>query len=194
MNVLFVIPPINKRWADYTDLPQDMYLRFAKKIKIQLRNQGFSHILDLSGQGGVRYFMQDTIHLGWRGWVAMDRAVEPFLRDKEPAPEYQIDPYYYSEDWRQKVERWGALNYPEAARGKLYGALVLTVTLDKNGNILDIHIDHPSPHKVLNDAAYRIVKDAGPYAPFSPAISRDTDQLVITRTWTFTKGDSIETR
>ncbi|MDR0672323.1 MAG: TonB family protein [Zoogloeaceae bacterium] len=100
----------------------------------------------------------------------------------------------YIEDWRQKVERWGALNYPEAARGKLYGALVLTVTLDKSGSILDIHIDHPSPHSVLNDAAYRIVKDAGPYAPFPPAIARDTDQVVITRTWTFTRGNSVETR
>ncbi|MDR0736923.1 MAG: TonB family protein [Zoogloeaceae bacterium] len=100
----------------------------------------------------------------------------------------------YIENWRQKVERWGALNYPEAARGKLYGALVLTVTLDKNGDILEINIDRPSPHKILNDAAYRIVKDAGPYAPFPPAIARDTDQVVITRTWTFTRGDSIETR
>jgi flagellar motor protein MotB len=32
----------------------------------------------------------------------------------------------YLEDWRQKVERVGNLNYPEAARGKLYGSLVLT--------------------------------------------------------------------
>ncbi len=28
----------------------------------------------------------------------------------------------YSEDWRIKVERVGTLNYPEAAKGKLYGA------------------------------------------------------------------------
>ncbi|MDR2365946.1 MAG: TonB family protein [Zoogloeaceae bacterium] len=100
----------------------------------------------------------------------------------------------YIEDWRQKVERWGALNYPEAARGKLYGALVLTITLDKNGQILEVNIDIPSPHKVLNDAAERIVRMAAPYAPFPPAIAQDTDQLVITRTWTFTRGDSIETR
>jgi protein TonB len=100
----------------------------------------------------------------------------------------------YIEDWRQKVERWGTLNYPEAARGKLYGALVLTVTLDKNGKILEVNIDRPSPHKVLNDAAERIVRMAAPYAPFPSAIAQDTDQLVITRTWTFTRGDSLETR
>src|SRR5690606_30036483 len=33
----------------------------------------------------------------------------------------------YVDDWRQKVERIGTLNYPEAARGRIYGSLVLTV-------------------------------------------------------------------
>jgi protein TonB len=100
----------------------------------------------------------------------------------------------YTEDWRQKVERWGTLNYPEAARGKLYGTLVLTVTLGKNGEVLEINVDRPSPHKVLDEAAKRIVRMAAPYAPFPPSISHDTDQLVITRTWTFTQDNNLETR
>ena len=100
----------------------------------------------------------------------------------------------YIEDWRQKIERWGTLNYPEAARGKIYGSLRLSVTLDRNGHVLDITVDEPSPHPVLNEAARRIVMTAAPYAPFPPAISRDTDQLVITRTWSFTQGNRIESR
>ncbi len=100
----------------------------------------------------------------------------------------------YIEDWRQKVERVGTLNYPEAARGKLYGSLTLTVTLGRDGEVLTISIDRSSGHQILDDAARRIVQMAGPYAPFPPAISRDTDQLVITRAWTFTRSDSIETK
>jgi D-alanine transfer protein len=103
MRVLFVIPPVNRRWADYTGLPMNMYLRFVKKIRFQLNGQGFTDILDLSGYGSVDYFMEDTIHLGWRGWVTMDRFVEPFLRTKEPAPEYRIDPYFCSREWAEKV-------------------------------------------------------------------------------------------
>jgi protein TonB len=99
----------------------------------------------------------------------------------------------YIEDWRQKVERVGTLNYPEAARGKLYGSLVMTVTLGAEGEVLGISIDRSSGHKVLDDAARRIVQMAAPYAPFPPDIRRDTDQLLITRTWTFTRGDSLET-
>ena len=100
----------------------------------------------------------------------------------------------YIEDWRQKVERWGTLIYPEAARGKLSGTLTLTIILNRNGEIVEINIDKPSPHKVLDDAAIRIARMAAPYAPFPPAISRDTDQLAITRSWTFTRGNSLETR
>lgn len=100
----------------------------------------------------------------------------------------------YTEDWRQKVERVGTLNYPEAARGKLYGTLVLTVTLGREGEIITISVDRSSGHQLLDDAARRIVQLAGPYAPFPPAIRQDTDQLVITRSWTFTRSDSVETK
>ncbi|MDR0234483.1 MAG: TonB family protein, partial [Zoogloeaceae bacterium] len=93
----------------------------------------------------------------------------------------------YIEDWRLKVERWGSLNYPEAARGKIYGSLTLTVIIDRDGQVVEIIVNKPSPHAVLNEAARRIVLTAAPYASFPPAISRDTDQLVITRTWSFTQ-------
>jgi protein TonB len=100
----------------------------------------------------------------------------------------------YVEDWRQKVERWGTLNYPEGARGKIYGELVLSVTIGRDGHVIDFTIDRPSPHKLLNEAARKIIMMAAPYAPFPPSIARDTDQVVITRTATFTKGNSLETR
>jgi periplasmic protein TonB len=97
----------------------------------------------------------------------------------------------YVEDWRQKVERVGNLNYPEGARGRLYGSLRLTVSIRPDGSIDDIQVDRPSEHKVLNEAALKIVRLAAPYAPFPPEIKRDTDILVITRTWTFAPGDKL---
>ena len=30
--------------------------------------------------------MQDTIHMGWKGWVAFDKAVDPFVSNPTPAP------------------------------------------------------------------------------------------------------------
>ena len=100
----------------------------------------------------------------------------------------------YEEDWRAKVERWGTLNYPAEARGKIYGNLRLTVTLRPDGTVAGIELDRSSGLKVLDAAAFRIVRMAAPYAPFPPNIRRDTDLLVITRTWFFGRGDRLWTQ
>lgn len=99
----------------------------------------------------------------------------------------------YAEDWRQKIERVGTLNYPEAARGKVYGSLLLSVTIRADGSVVSVEILRSSGHKVLDDAARRIVELAAPYAPFPPDIRRDTDVIEITRTWTFTNADMLQT-
>ncbi|MGE5946682.1 MAG: energy transducer TonB [Betaproteobacteria bacterium] len=97
----------------------------------------------------------------------------------------------YIENWRQKVERIGTLNYPEAARGKLYGSLIMAVSINHDGSLGRIDVNRSSGYKVLDEAARRIVQMASPYAPFPPDIRRDTDILEITRTWYFTQGDQL---
>lgn len=97
----------------------------------------------------------------------------------------------YVEDWRLKVERIGNLNYPEAARGKLYGDLQMEVQIKADGTIDKVQIRRSSGHAVLDRAAEAIVRMAAPYAPFPADIRRDTDILSITRTWHFTQGDRL---
>lgn len=97
----------------------------------------------------------------------------------------------YVEDWRQKVERVGNLNYPDSAKGKLYGSLVLTVAIKHDGELERVEINRSSGHKVLDEAARRIVRLAAPYAVFPEAVRRDTDILEITRTWSFTGADQL---
>ena len=100
----------------------------------------------------------------------------------------------YVEDWRLKVERIGELNYPQAARDqRLYGSLVVTVSIKSDGALEKVEINRPSGHKLLDEAAVRIVKLASPFAPFPADISKDTDILSITRTWTFTRADRLLT-
>jgi len=99
----------------------------------------------------------------------------------------------YEEDWRAKVERIGTNNYPDEARGKLYGSLQLSVTLRPDGNVESVYLDRSSGLKVLDAAALKIVRMATPFAAFPADIRRDTDLLTITRTWFFGKGDKIWT-
>jgi periplasmic protein TonB len=99
----------------------------------------------------------------------------------------------YEEDWRGKIERVGTLNYPAEARGKLYGVLRLTVTIRPDGTVESIDLDRSSGLKVLDQAAFRIVRMAAPFAAFPADIRKDTDLLVITRTWFFAQGDKVWT-
>lgn len=103
----------------------------------------------------------------------------------------------YVEDWRQKVERIGNLNYPDEARQKkIYGSLLLTVHIRSDGQVEAIDVDRSSGSKILDDAAIRIVRLAGSqgFAPFPESIRKDTDILAITRTWSFTRHDQLMSR
>ena len=97
----------------------------------------------------------------------------------------------YVEDWRLKIERVGNLNYPEEARGKVYGTLVVTVELNADGSLREVDVSRSSGHKVLDNAAKRIVRLAAPYGAFPADLRKDTDILVITRTWTFATSDQL---
>lgn len=96
----------------------------------------------------------------------------------------------YMRDWVAKVERVGELNYPdEARRRELSGKLIVQVAIYPDGSVREITIRQPSGHKLLDDAAVRIVKLAAPFAPFPDDIRQETDVLYITRTWVFTSGN-----
>jgi protein TonB len=98
----------------------------------------------------------------------------------------------YVDGWRQKVERIGNLNYPEEARTRrLYGSLQLTVAIKKDGEVESVEVNRSSGHKVLDQAAIRIVRLASPFEAFPDNIRADTDILHITRTWTFTRADQV---
>jgi protein TonB len=106
------------------------------------------------------------------------------------ASEYRFAQYVDS--WRIKIERIGNLNYPEEAKSrKLYGSLQLTVAIKADGEVESIEINRSSGHKVLDQAAIRIVRLASPFERFPANIRADTDILHITRTWTFTRADQV---
>lgn len=98
-NAIFIIPPVNVKWAEYTNLDMNKYQAAVDKIKYQLMSQGFTNIADFSKEGATPYFMEDTIHLGWLGWLAFDKAVDPFLSHPTPAPTYHINSNFLTKEW-----------------------------------------------------------------------------------------------
>ncbi len=99
----------------------------------------------------------------------------------------------YMRGWSDRVQRIGNLNYPdEARRRKLYGDLLLTVGLRRDGSIKSIDVIRSSGHRLLDEAAERIVRLAAPFPPLPP--DAKVDELYITRTWQFLPGDVLRNK
>ena len=120
-----------------------------------------------------------------------ERPVRKFINARTREYKYAA----YMEAWRAKVERVGNLNYPdEARRQKLAGHLLLDVAINPDGTVSDIQLRRSSGHKVLDDAAIRIVRTAAPFPPFPKDIEQEVDILHIERTWQFIDSGQVLAR
>lgn len=98
----------------------------------------------------------------------------------------------YMRNWVAKVERVGNMNYPEQARRRnLEGSLVLSVDILADGSIERIQVLRSSGYELLDEAAVRIVRLAAPYADLPSEVRKETDILVITRTWEFSARSGL---
>ena len=99
----------------------------------------------------------------------------------------------YLDTWRKRLVEVGNANYPvKIMANKLNGTLIVSVEINRNGTINDIEILTPSSHKILNDSALRIIRDASPFQAFpDEEFFRETDILVITRSIHFLKNNRV---
>ena len=94
----------------------------------------------------------------------------------------------YFQSWKNKVEKIGALNYPKAARSGINETLIMTVTLNQSGEVINIQMNKSSGVKDLDDAAENIVRLGSPYAPFPESFKEKLDTLQIRRVWRFSNS------
>lgn len=97
----------------------------------------------------------------------------------------------YMRAWVAKIERIGALNFPEeAARRGIFGQVVLTAAVRRDGTLESVEMITPSGHDFLDQAAVRIVEMGAPFSPLPPS-DEQIDVLHITRTVQFLSGSVV---
>ncbi len=97
----------------------------------------------------------------------------------------------YLRAWVDRVERVGNLNYPdEARRRRIGGLLVISVAIRRDGSMERADVIQSSRIPMLDAAALRIVKLSQPFPPL-PKTPDDADILHITRTWQFLPGGEL---
>ena len=103
----------------------------------------------------------------------------------------------YHEAWRKKVERIGNLNYPQQAkRQRINGQLILSVDINPDGSVPPdgIIISQSSGHKVLDDAAIKIVRLSAPFSAVPENVLQGHDMVTIIRTWKFETDKGLLSR
>jgi len=64
--------------------------------------------------------------------------------------------------------------------------------MNADGTVRNISIMRTSGHKVIDEAATRIVNLAAPFPPFPAEILKDADIMHITRTWEFSTANRLK--
>lgn len=97
----------------------------------------------------------------------------------------------YLRAWVDRVERVGNLNYPDEARQRrIGGLLVISVAIRRDGSVERADVIQSSNIPMLDAAALRIVRLSQPF-PALPKTPEDVDILHITRTWQFLPGGEL---
>jgi D-alanine transfer protein len=66
--------PLHGPWSDYSGFDADRRAEYYQNVRGIAAEYGVQ-TLDLTGHEYEEYFMCDTMHLGWKGWLAVDKAL-----------------------------------------------------------------------------------------------------------------------
>ena len=116
----------------------------------------------------------------------------PKKRYISPATKEAVYAVYY-DALRRKVEDKGTENFPESKGQKLYGELVLVLTVNHDGRVLSSEVVEGSGNRMLDTRAEAIARAAGPYGHFGPAMRTKADQIAVVSRFRFTRDQTLET-
>ena len=77
---LFVHLPLNGQWSDYTGFAAEKRQVYYENVRTVAKEYDIE-LLDLTGYEYEEYFLCDVMHLGWKGWLEVDRALIDYYYD-----------------------------------------------------------------------------------------------------------------
>jgi protein TonB len=94
---------------------------------------------------------------------------------------------------RRKIEAKGTLDFPQSQGQKLYGSLIMVITIDTRGQVISADVSQGSGNPLLDFHAKQIARNAGPYGAFSDAMRREMDQLALVTRFSFDHNNTLQT-
>lgn len=115
----------------------------------------------------------------------------PKKRYLSPATKEAAYAVYY-DALRHKVEEKGTENFPEVGGRKLYGDLIMVLTINHDGRVLETEIVESSGQQDLDRRAQAIAYASGPFGSFTPAMRAQADQIVVVARFSFTRDQVLQ--
>lgn len=86
MEPLIVALPVNGYWYEHTGFPSETREKYYSNIKAITKEYG-AELADLSDEEYTKYFFEDSIHLGGKGWVTVNEILYNYYNEdnKQPA-------------------------------------------------------------------------------------------------------------
>lgn len=78
LDVLFVHVPMHGSWNDYTGFTAEKRAAYYEAVREIVTQYDNVTLLDLTPMEYEPFFLCDTMHLGWKGWLEVDRAIVQF--------------------------------------------------------------------------------------------------------------------
>ncbi len=76
---LLVLLPVNGYYYDFTGFPVEARQAYYEKIRT-LAESYQAEVADLSGEEYTEYFFEDRVHVGKKGWVAVNESIYQFYK------------------------------------------------------------------------------------------------------------------
>ncbi|WP_420834930.1 energy transducer TonB [Serpentinimonas raichei] len=121
-----------------------------------------------------------------------EQNARPRKRYLGPATREAVYAVYYDQ-LRRRIEDHGTANFPQLDGRKLYGELSMVITVNHNGQVLDTEVVQGSGLPALDSRAEAIVQSLS-FGPFTQAMRRQTDQIVVVSRFRFSRDETLQTR
>lgn len=123
------------------------------------------------------------------------QATQGAARKRYISPATEETPYaIYYDKLRRAIELKGTQHFPEAAGQRLYGKLIMVITIDSQGQLLSTELAESSGNPLLDERAVAIVRSTAPFDAFSTRMRRQADQIVVVSSFRFARDNNLRTR
>jgi len=116
----------------------------------------------------------------------------PRKRYLGPATREAVYAIYYDQ-LRRRIEDHGTANFPQLQGRKLFGELSMVITVNHDGRVLDTEVVQGSGQPALDSRAEAIVHSLS-FGPFTSAMRRQADQIVVVSRFRFSRDETVQTR